>query len=581
LSNLIKEKLSEVQNINSVFFSQTSRFNIQEHYVYNNPTLKLLEKYSWNDTRNFTIKLAHFLKEQNLSKGDRVLLVSENRPEWTFSDIAIMLNGAITVPTYITYTKDDYEFIIRDSTPVGLIVSNQKLLDKILDALKETDNKFRFIVSLDNITKASNLVWFDAIRKKNIDLEDKISFFKNLSTSIIRKDPSCIIYTSGTTGKPKGVTLSHGGILKNIEGALELLSFVKDSHNTFLTWLPLNHSFEHMVQFVQLSLGAKVFYNESVDKLLDNLKLAKPTIMTAVPRFYTTLVNKIKIGLQSQSNFKKALFNRTIELGTRSFLKKPMSFKEKVINKILDILVRKKAKSRFGGQLKAFISGAAPLDFEVGVFLNALGLPTLQGYGLTESSPAVSCNPIDKIKIETVGKILKDVDVKIADDGEILIKGENVMLGYWNNKKDTDLVLKGNWLFTGDIGEIDTDGYLKITDRKKDIIVNSGGDNIAPSKIENMLSNYPEVIQSFIYGDKKSYLVALIVVDSNLEEKHLKVKNIIEKLNEKLSVVERIRNFLVISDAFTIENGLLTPTMKVKRNKVKEIYGKQLESLYK
>jgi len=581
LSNLIKEKLSEVQNINSVFFSQTSRFNIQEHYVYNNPTLQLLEKYSWNDTRNFTIKLAHFLKEQNLSKGDRVLLVSENRPEWTFSDIAIILNGAITVPTYITYTKDDYEFIIRDSTPVGLIVSNQKLLDKILDALKETDNKFRFIVSLDNITKVSNLAWFDDIRKKNIDLEDAISFFKNLSKSIIRKDPSCIIYTSGTTGKPKGVTLSHGGILKNIEGALDLLSFVKDSNNTFLTWLPLNHSFEHMVQFVQLSLGAKVFYNESVDKLLDNLKLAKPTIMTSVPRFYTNLVHKIKIGLQSQSNFKKALFNTTIELGTKSFLKKPMSLKEKVINKILDILVRKKVQSRFGGQLKAFISGAAPLDFEVGVFLNALGLPTLQGYGLTESSPAVSCNPIDKIKIETVGKILKDVDVKIADDGEILIKGENVMLGYWNNKKDTDLVLRDNWLFTGDIGEIDSDGYLKITDRKKDIIVNSGGDNIAPSKIENMLSNYPEVIQSFVYGDKKSYLVALIVVDTNLDEKHLKVKNIIEKLNKKLSPVERIRNFLVISDSFTIENGLLTPTMKVKRNKVKEIYGKQLESLYR
>jgi len=581
LSNLIKEKLSEVQNINSVFFSQTSRFNIQEHYVYNNPTLQLLEKYSWNDTRNFTVKLAHFLKEQNLSKGDRVLLVSENRPEWTFSDIAIILNGAITVPTYITYTKDDYEFIIRDSTPVGLIVSNQKLLDKILDALKETDNKFRFIVSLDNITKVSNLAWFDDIRKKNIDLEDAISFFKNLSKSIIRKDPSCIIYTSGTTGKPKGVTLSHGGILKNIEGALDLLSFVKDSNNTFLTWLPLNHSFEHMVQFVQLSLGAKVFYNESVDKLLDNLKLAKPTIMTSVPRFYTNLVHKIKIGLQSQSNFKKALFNTTIELGTKSFLKKPMSLKEKVINKILDILVRKKVQSRFGGQLKAFISGAAPPDFEVGVFLNALGLPTLQGYGLTESSPAVSCNPIDKIKIETVGKILKDVDVKIADDGEILIKGENVMLGYWNNKKDTDLVLRDNWLFTGDIGEIDSDGYLKITDRKKDIIVNSGGDNIAPSKIENMLSNYPEVIQSFVYGDKKSYLVALIVVDTNLDEKHLKVKNIIEKLNKKLSPVERIRNFLVISDSFTIENGLLTPTMKVKRNKVKEIYGKQLESLYR
>ena len=581
MSKLVKEELSKLQNINSLFFIQTAKFTKEDHFIYKNPTLKVLQKYSWSETKEFTIKVAEFLKEQKIVKGDRVLLVSENRPEWTFSDIAIMLNGAISVPTYITYTKDDYEFIIRDSTPVGLIVSNQKLLEKVLDAQKEAKHNFKFIVSFEKINKETSIVTFDEIKKKNINLDNKVNSFKNLSLSITRKDPSCIIYTSGTTGRPKGVVLSHGGILKNIEGALELLWFVKKINNTFLTWLPLNHSFEHMVQFVQLSLGSKVFYNESIEMLLDNLKFARPTLMTAVPRFFTTLVNKIKIGLQSQSKLKRNLFSKTIELGTKNFLKQPMSFKEKIINKILDILVRKKVRARFGGKLQAFVSGAAPLDFEVGVFLNALGLPTLQGYGLTETSPAVSCNPIDKIKIETVGKIFKDVDVKIADDGEILIKGENVMLGYWNNKKDTDLVLKDNWLFTGDIGEIDADGYLKITDRKKDIIVNSGGDNIAPSKIENMLSNYPEVIQSFIYGDKKSYLVALIVVDSNLEEKHLKVKNIIEKLNEKLSVVERIRNFLVISDAFTIENGLLTPTMKVKRNKVKEIYGKQLESLYK
>ena len=286
------------------------------------------------------------------------------------------------------------------------------------------------------------------------------------------------------------------------------------------------------------------------------------------------LIYKIKVVL------KKIIFNKTLELGEKKVLFKEMSFFEKLINFILDIIVRKKIKNQFGGKIKAFISGGGPLDYNVGIFLNSLGLPTLQGYGLTEASPVVSCNSIDKIKIETVGKIFKDVEVKIAEDGEILVKGENVMLGYWNNKNETEKILRDNWLYTGDIGEIDQEGYLKITDRKKDILVNAGGDNIAPSKIENLLANYPEIIQSYIYGDKKNYLVALIVVGKELEDRKNKIQFIIDKVNNDLSIIEKIKKFIIIDSPFTIENEMLTPTMKIRRHQVKKAFGDQLEKLY-
>ena len=291
-------------------------------------------------------------------------------------------------------------------------------------------------------------------------------------------------------------------------------------------------------------------------------------------------LNKIKINLQNQSHLKKIIFQKTLQLGEKKVLGIQMSFFEKIINFILDLIVRKKIKNQFGGKIKAFISGGGPLDYNVGLFLNSLGLPTLQGYGLTEASPVVSCNPINKIKIDTVGKIFKDVSVNIASDGEILVKGENLMLGYWNNQIETEKIIKNGWLYTGDIGEIDNEGYLKITDRKKDIIVNAGGDNIAPSKIENLLANYPEIIQSYIYGDKKNYLVALIVVSKELEDRKNKIRIIIDKVNQELSIIEKIKKFIIIDDPFTIENQMLTPTMKIRRHQIKKVFGEQLEKLY-
>jgi long-chain acyl-CoA synthetase len=575
-------KISNFKNLNEISYFQFQKFNKEEHLYFNNPNLKKLEIYTWSETRSYSLKLAKYLNEKNVNKGDRVLIVSENRPEWLIVDLAILFNGAIAVPNYTTYTINDFAFTINDCKPVGLIVSNDQLLNTVLEACKKINYKFNFIIYLNQnkFGAAQNIINFSDIKKNSIDEEVVLSFFKDKNKDLLRIDPACIIYTSGTQGTPKGVILSHGGILKNCEGALEFLDFIKNSRSTFLSWLPLSHSYEHTVQFVQLTLGAKIFYSESLDKLMSNLKIAKPIIMTAVPRFYTNLVNKIKINLQNQSHLKKIIFQKTLQLGEKKVLGIQMSFFEKIINFILDLIVRKKIKNQFGGKIKAFISGGGPLDYNVGLFLNSLGLPTLQGYGLTEASPVVSCNPINKIKIDTVGKIFKDVSVNIASDGEILVKGENLMLGYWNNQIETEKIIKNGWLYTGDIGEIDNEGYLKITDRKKDIIVNAGGDNIAPSKIENLLANYPEIIQSYIYGDKKNYLVALIVVSKELEDRKNKIKIIIDKVNQELSIIEKIKKFIIIDDPFTIENQMLTPTMKIRRHQIKKVFGEQLEKLY-
>jgi long-chain acyl-CoA synthetase len=375
------------------------------------------------------------------------------------------------------------------------------------------------------------------------------------------------------------VVLSHGGILSNCEGAVELIKPLTIMKNPiFLTWLPLSHSYEHTVQFIQIIVGAKVFYAESLEKLISNMEVAKPTIMTAVPRFYQNLFTKINMNFEKQTGLRKKVISKTLELGRKLLKKEKLSTSEKIINFLCNILVRKKIQNQFGGNLQAFVSGGGALDQNIGDFLNAIGLPTLQGYGLTEASPVVSCNLPNLVKVETVGPPFRTNEVKIADDGEILVKGENIMLGYWNQKEETEKVIKDGWLHTGDIGELDNNNYLKITDRKKDIIVNLGGDNISPSKIENILCLSQLINQSFVYGDKKNYLVAIIVCDKAINKE--KIKLIIENINKNLTLIEKIKKFVVINKEFTIENGMLTPTLKLKRKEIIKNYKQQLENLY-
>ena len=574
--------LNNFNSLIELFFYQSERQNPKSIFLeWLNPDNKKI--FTWEETTLNIFKFSKVLKE-TVKNGDRCLLVSENRPEWFISDLAIMLANAITVPAYTTYTEDDYKYLIEDSEPSIVIVSNNEMLNKLKKTINEKDF-IKKVITFEKIEKAHNdlneddknrYLDFSSIIKNDLSEKDKI---KNINLK--RTSPACIIYTSGTGGNPKGVILSHGGILNNLVGACEIMKPLIDTRPIFLTWLPLSHSYEHTVQFAQIAVGAKVFYAEKIEKLLDNISEAKPTIMTAVPRFYQNLHNKININMRKQTGLKAKLIKATIELGKKELLKQKMNIFEKLLNSLVNVLVRNKIKKQFGGNLRAFISGGGALDKEVGEFLNAIGLPTLQGYGLTETSPVVSCNPIHKIKVETVGPPFKGNEVKIAEDGEILVRGENVMLGYWNKKEETKNVIKNGWLHTGDIGEINPkDGYLKITDRKKDIIVSAGGDNISPAKIENIITNAIEIDQCMVYGDKKNYLVALIVINKEYSKEKEKINNIIENINKKLTQVEKIKKIKLINENFSIENGLLTPTMKVKRKKVIEKYKKELENLY-
>ena len=534
------------------------------------PFLKWLKPgkptYSWGDIKERIFKLSHKIKSL-VKEGDRCLILSENRPYWLMADIAIMNAGGIAVPIFTTYSSNDYKYILNDCKPTLVIVSNNEQFKKIKDYINPQIQK---IISFEKIEEESLLIK---------DILDDVNYKKEINQNLKRNMPACIIYTSGTSGNPKGVVLSHGGILSNCEGAVELLEpLLKKKKPIFLTWLPLSHSYEHTVQFIQIFVGAKVFYAESLEKLIYNMSIAKPTIMTAVPRFYQNLFTKININFEKQTGIKKKLINKTLELGKKTLQKKKLFYSEKIINFLCNILIRKKIQNQFGGNLQAFVSGGGALDKKIGEFLNAIGLPTLQGYGLTEASPIVSCNLPHLVKVDTVGPAFRSNRIQIADDGEILIKGENVMLGYWNNKEETKKVIKNEWLYTGDIGEIDENGYLKITDRKKDIIVNLGGDNIAPSKIENILCLNELIKQCLVYGDKKNYLVALLVVEKTTNKEI--IKTIIEKDNKDLALIEKIKKFVLINEEFTINNRMLTPTLKIKRKEIINNYKHQLENLY-
>ena len=566
-------EINKINNLLELFYKQ---YLTQDKTSVFLQSLKEVEKkYSWEDVYSNVIKLSEEISRY-IKKGDRCLLISENRPEWMISDLSIMLSECITVPAYTTYVERDYEYIIDDCTPTVLIISDKTQYLKVKN-----------IIPKKNFIK--KIIFFDAIGEFDQELHVSINQifanknFNSLNFSelkIQRKDVACIIYTSGTQGNPKGVVLSHGGILNYCEGALGLLKEFVSKKPKFLTWLPLSHSYEHTVQFVQIVVGAQVFYAESIEKLIKNMGNCSPEIMTAVPRFYQNLHQKINTNFSKATGIKKFLINKTIKLGNKKLNRVQFSLIESLINLVCDLLVRKKIKEQFGGNLKAFISGGGALDKEVGCFLNAIGLPTLQGYGLTETSPVVSCNSINEIRVETVGKPFRGNLVKIANDGEILVKGENVMLGYWNNEEETNKVLKNGWLSTGDIGEFDGE-FLKITDRKKDIIITPGGDNISPIKIENDLNKSNYIEQSLVYGDNKPYLVCLIVLSSeykNIKNEEIKIE--IEKINKNLSKIEKIKKFFIIKNQFTIENNMITPTLKLKRYKIIKTYQNELEKLF-
>jgi long-chain acyl-CoA synthetase len=562
----------------------------------------IFESLSWEDVELSVKSLAKSLIGLGILKGDRVIILSENRPEWQIADLAIMSIGAITVPVYTTSTTADYSHVINHSGARCMIISSHELCVKALPALESSSN-CKNIIKIDadsqSYNNPVNILHWDDLNKNN---EDTNYDFHEEIKSIQRTDTACIIYTSGTGGNPKGVMLSHGAMLSNCAGAKILLKNLLEGMEEikFLSWLPLSHSYEHTLQFFTLGIGAQVYYSEGIDKLVVNMGEVSPHFMTAVPRFYDSLHTRISQGLKNQGKLSQNLFSATLRLGKKKYNGEKLSFIENITNNILDKLVRRKVNKRFGGSLKALISGGSALNFEVGLYLTALGLPLLQGYGQTETAPVVSANPPEKVKLDTVGPLFHGVKVKIAEDGEILVSGENVMNGYWNDPDATSKTLINGWIHTGDIGEFDEENYLKITDRKKDILVNAGGDNISPSRVEAKLDIEPEIAQSMLYGDFKNYLVAVIVPDKEFainwakdnsknqsfesivkdEEFKKEINEVVNKVNKNLSVIEHVRKFILIDHEFTIENSMMTPSMKVRRFVVKNKYGEELKKLY-
>ena len=594
----------EFNSIPSVFYHQSNDLN-DKPYLWKKENNKYISL-SWLEVKEQVQSLAIFLKDLGILEGDRVLILSENRPEWQIADLAIMSIGAISVPAYTTSTTNDYRYVIEHSGARCAIVSSHELLKKVLPAIEKISHCQNVIkINNDNeiYEEVVNILSYEKIINDNLEKSKNSNEIEQYTKNIKRKDTACIIYTSGTGGNPKGVMLSHGAMLRNCASCDKLLeSLTNDLKKEirYLSWLPLSHSYEHTLQFLEMGQGAQIYYAESIDKLLINMGEAAPHFMTAVPRFYDSLHTRISQGLKTQSKLSQRLFSITLRLGKKKYFGENMSLFQNLLNGIMDKIVRKKVKKRFGGSLRALISGGAALNFEVGLYLSALGLPLLQGYGQTETAPVISANPPEKIKLDTVGKVLDGNEVKISHEGEILARGELIMNGYWNDPESTNNTIINGWVHTGDIGEFDSENYLKITDRKKDIIVNAGGDNISPSRVEAKLDIEPEIAQSMLYGDYKNYLVAVIVPDkeqtlkwaekndkngnmSEIVNDELFLKNmreVVSRVNKNLSVIEQVKKFIIIDHEFTIENNMMTPSMKVRRFKVKEMYSDKLEKLY-
>ncbi len=557
---------------------------------------------SWAETARRVKDLSRGMRALGLQPGERVVLVSENRPEWLISDLAVMAAGAITVPAYTTNTEDDHNHILTDSEATGAIVSSKALARRLLPAAIEAP-ACKWVVAIEDLDIEQQPTveihqWDDVLARGREQPDDVAEIVAKAK----RDDVACFIYTSGTGGSPKGVMLSHGAILCNCRGAHGVLEQLGLGNDVFLCFLPLSHAYEHSAgQFFPISVEAQIYYAESVEQLLTNLAEAKPTIMTAVPRLYESMHLRIMRGVEKQGGLKKKLFEQAVRLG-RKAMDDPRSLTpgEHVLNALVERLVRTKVRGRFGCRLKAMVSGGAALNQDIGSFFLALGLPILQGSGLTEAAPVIAANLPGAVKIDTVGPPLKGVEVKIAGDGEILVRGELVMKGYWKNEDATKEAIRDGWLHTGDIGELDDDNYLKITDRKKDIIVFSGGDNLSPARVEGFLTLEPEISQAMVYGDKRPYLVGLLVPDdeflSDWAKAHGKaddlaaladdpelraaIGQVVERVNQKLGNIEKLRRFTLASAPFSTENEMMTPTLKIRRHKILEIYRDALEALY-
>jgi len=551
--------------------------------------------------QNFALGLASL----GVKYGDRIALMSENRPEWPIADIGILSLGATNVPIYPTITPAQVQYILKDSGSKIIIVSNADILDKVLQIKKNLPELKTIIYMEDKSVDKDFLISFNEILEKGKAFAKKNPKYYADAVAKVKPDDLCgIIYTSGTTGAPKGVMLTHNNILSNIKGALDVMSV--NETDIFLSFLPLCHSFERMAgYFLAIAAGATIAYAESVDTVADNMGEVRPTLMTSVPRLYEKIYARVIENAEAGSPLKKKIFWWAISTGekyvnakTKGKVSGSLSFKYKLATK----LVFSKLHARVGGRLRFFVSGGAPLSKEIGEFFYKAGIKILEGYGLTETSPVICVNQEQKFKFGTVGPTITGVEVKIAEDGEILTRGPHVMKGYYKNPEATaETIDKDNWLHTGDIGFLDENGFLTITDRKKNILVTSGGKNVTPATIENLLITSPYIEQVLVLGDKRNYLSALIVpsfatlkkyaADHGIsystteelignEEIYKVVDADIQNLTKELARFEQVKKFTLMPKEFTIEADELTPTLKIKRKVVTEKYADIINSMY-
>ena len=559
---------------------------------------------SWAEVARQVAGFAKSLRQLGLEKGDRVMLVSENRPEWCIADLGIMAAGCVTVPTYVTNTERDHQHILDDSAARAVIVSTAKLAKTLMPAALRS-SQAEFIIAMEpqpavQHGQLSMHQWSEMVQGNDTDVRAS----EAAMAAVTRDDLACIIYTSGTGGAPRGVMQHHGAILHNADGAAAVLreDFGLDEEEVFLSFLPLSHAYEHSGgQFLPIGVGAQIYYAEGLEKLASNIEETRPTVMVVVPRLFEVLRQRMIKAVEKQGKVPTYLLDKALTIGERDYSgRKRLS--DAPMRLILSRTIKPKIQGRFGGRMKAMVSGGAPLNPDIGVFFQSLGITLLQGYGQTESGPVISCNrPKAGIKMDTVGPPLKNTEVKIAEDGEILVRGPLVMKGYWRNKAETDRVIKDGWLHTGDIGHIDDRGRIAITDRKKDLIVNDKGDNIAPQKIEGMLTLQPEILQAMVSGDKRPYIVGLIVPDPEwaLEwaraqdmkydfnalqgnpQFRAAVRAAVDRVNADVSVTEKVRQFEFADEPFSIENGEMTPSMKIRRHVIRERYAARVNGLYK
>jgi long-chain acyl-CoA synthetase len=558
---------------------------------------------STDEFKNRVVHLALALNKLGFKKGDKLVLLSENRPEWVMTDFAVICQGGMTVPIYTSLTAPQAEYIIQDSDASVVIVSDMNQREKI-QSIKENLGKVKYFITLEsgNITGFINLE--DLIEMGQQVEAQNSGLFEQLASRIKPEDEASLIYTSGTTGVPKGVILTHHNFITNVKTCVSLFDITY--RDTVLSFLPLSHVLERMVMFAYIYAGSTVGFAESVETVAQNLLEVRPHIMVSVPRVFEKIYARVMDSILSSSTLKKKIFFWAHKTG-KKYTQKQLSgekiaFGLNLKRKIAHKLVFSKIIEKTGGRVRFFISGGAPLSKDIAEFFYSLGLVIYEGYGLTETAPVLTVNRPGAMKFGTVGKPIPEVEIKIAEDGEILARGPNVMKGYYKKEAETREVFEGGWFHTGDIGYLEQEGFLVITDRKKDLIITSGGKNVAPQPIENLLKTSPYISTVVVLGDRRRFISALVVPNFEKLEELARRRGIqfadrkdlisngeivnfiqgeIDRATPVLASYERIKKIALLERDFEIEKGEITPTLKVKRAAVENRYRELIEDLYR